>query len=265
MKIGIITCAEHWRDGTSQEPDDRLLLAALGQNARGVVWGDPHTDWSAYDLCIVRSTWDYHNSREAFLSWARATAARTALWNPYPVLKWNTDKNYLRDLEQRDVPSIPTIWLPAGTRVDLGLTLSALGWQRAVMKPVAGTNSYGVALLSHKRLEEGQAALDALLKNRATMLQPYYPSVNDYGERSLVFIANELTHAFRKRAAFDDQHPEKAVRPTQNEVQHKTRSSWRGPFSGKPGAVWEEMASRFFCLREVIWCAMSKAFPQQEV
>ena len=185
---------------------------------RDRVWNDAQVDWSEYDLCVIRSTWDYHNSREAFLSWSRTSAKTTSLWNPYEVLRWNTDKSYLRELERQNVPSIPTIWLPAGTRADLGYYLSHNGWQQAVLKPVAGTNSYGVALLSQKRLEEGQGSLDALLRNRAIMLQPYYPSITTYGERSLVFIANKLTHAFRKRAAFGDQRAEVAVHPAEDEA-----------------------------------------------
>src|SRR5258708_6149689 len=177
MKIGIITCAEHWRDGTSQEPDDQRLLVALGEQARCVRWSDPLTVWSEYDLCVVRSTWDYHKSREAFLSWARTIARVTSLWNPYEVIEWNTDKRYLRELEQQNVPTIPTMWLSAGTTVNLGWYLSHCGWQQAIMKPVVGAGSYGVAFLSQERLAEGQRCLDVLLRNRAVMLQPFYPSV----------------------------------------------------------------------------------------
>ncbi len=33
-------------------------------------------------------------------------------------------------------------------------------------------------------------------------MQPYVPSVDDYGERSIIFIAGELTHAIRKAPRF---------------------------------------------------------------
>ena len=239
MKIGIITCAEHWRDGTSQEPDDQRLLVALGEQARCVRWSDPLTVWSEYDLCIVRSTWDYHKSREAFLSWARTIARVTSLWNPYEVIEWNTDKRYLRELEQQNVPTIPTMWLSAGTTVNLGWYLSHCGWQQAIMKPVVGAGSYGVAFLSQERLAEGQRCLDVLLRNRAVMLQPFYPSVKDYGERSLVFIANELTHAYRKGATFGDPRAEEVVHPAPDEAglaRDILRAAWRCiGGEGKPG------------------------------
>jgi hypothetical protein len=36
----------------------------------------------------------------------------------------------------------------------------------------------------------------------AALVQPYVPSVDDYGERSIIFIAGELTHAIRKAPRF---------------------------------------------------------------
>ena len=38
------------------------------------------------------------------------------------------------------------------------------------------------------------------------MVQPFLASITGYGERSLVFIDGQLTHAFRKRAAFEQDH-----------------------------------------------------------
>ncbi len=35
----------------------------------------------------------------------------TRLSNPFPVIRWNTDKHYLAELEAAGVPVVPTIWL----------------------------------------------------------------------------------------------------------------------------------------------------------
>ena len=71
-------------------------------------------------------------------------------------------------------------------------------------------------------LAEGQAQLDAQLASRDVMLQPFLPAIAGYGERSLVFIDGELTHAFRKRAALgsqEDRYGEIPVTPTVREAQ----------------------------------------------
>lgn len=85
-------------------PDDRLLLRALralGLSAEPAVWEDPHAAWHEASLCVIRSTWDYAYRRSEFLAWAERTAARLALWNPAPVVVWNTHKRYLVDLADR--------------------------------------------------------------------------------------------------------------------------------------------------------------------
>lgn len=219
MKIGIVTCIQHCHMGRSREPDDQLVLDALGGEAQTVVWDNPQEDWSRYDQVIVRSTWDYHHRRDAFLSWARAVAHITSLRNSYETISWNTHKEYLRELELRGVPIVPTLWLPAASNVDLKSCLSSVGWENAVVKPAIGTNSYGAMLVSRGSLAKVQPTFSAFVSEREMMLQPFFPSINSYGERSLVFIADEFTHAFRKRPAFGgEQGAEEPVLPASDEV-----------------------------------------------
>ena len=88
MRVGLVTCAEV----ADLEPDDRLVvgpLAARGVHAEPVVWDAHDADWSAYDLVVLRSTWDYPQRRQEFVAWARGVGA---LANPADVVEWNTDK-----------------------------------------------------------------------------------------------------------------------------------------------------------------------------
>ena len=66
-RIAIATCAGY----EDLKADDRLLREALearGAEARSVVW-DAETNWESFDLCLVRSTWDYHEEHGRFLAW----------------------------------------------------------------------------------------------------------------------------------------------------------------------------------------------------
>lgn len=224
-QVRIASCAEHMQRGISTEPDDHILSAALadrGIHARAMSWDDPEADWAAADLCIIRSAWDYHHRLAWFLRWAEEVAEEVALWNPLPVLRWNTRKAYLRDLEQVGVPIVPTEWLEAGSTVDLAGLLDRRGWQQAVLKPTVSTNAYATRLLSRAMLAQSQAQLDALLATRSVMLQPFLPTTAGYGERSLVFIDGELTHAYRKRSVLapqEDRFGEIPVTPTVREAQ----------------------------------------------
>jgi hypothetical protein len=133
-----------------------------------------------------------------FVAWAERVGGLTDLWNPAPILRWNTHKGYLADLARRGVPVVPTVWLAAGTGADLGEILAEQGWQRAVLKPAVSADSYGTIIVTGTAAD--QAHLDRLLDERDMMVQPFLTSVGSYGERSLLFIAGEFTHAVRRSA-----------------------------------------------------------------
>ena len=119
MHIALATC----RDLPDWEVDDRPLHDAF--RARGVelaspAWDDAAVDWSAYDACLIRTTWDYMDRRDAYVQWAQRTAAATRLFNPADIVAWNTHKRYLADLESKGVPVLPTVWCEVGATVDLG-------------------------------------------------------------------------------------------------------------------------------------------------
>src|SRR6185436_2769165 len=87
------------------DPDDRPLRDALG--AAAVAWDDPAVDWEAFELVVLRSPWDYTARREAFVAWADRVGA-DRLVNPPEVVRWNTDKRYLSELDAAGLPVVPT-------------------------------------------------------------------------------------------------------------------------------------------------------------
>jgi hypothetical protein len=108
--VAIATCASV----AGKEEDDLRLIDALGR--RGVVavhaaWDDHRVDWPTFSLVVVRSTWDYPERRQEFLAWA---GQLRRVVNSLPVLRWNTDKNYLLDLARAGLPAIPTRFLGPG-------------------------------------------------------------------------------------------------------------------------------------------------------
>ena len=99
--------------GLRVDPDLPLARGALreaGLVVDLVRWDDESVDWAAYDLAVVRSCWDYAWRLEEFLTWADSVPR---LRNPVEVLRWNTDKTYLRDLQGAGLPVVPTVWDPA--------------------------------------------------------------------------------------------------------------------------------------------------------
>jgi hypothetical protein len=190
--VALATC----RDYAQLDEDDRLVvpeLAAWGIRAEPAVWDDPTIDWAAYDLVVVRSTWDYIDHRDDFLAWA---AGVPRLANPLEVLRWNTDKRYLRELATADVPVVPTEWLEPGDDV----RLPASG--QYVIKPAISAGSRNTGRFDLSDTDQRELAVkhtNALLESGATaMVQPYLDAVDTAGETALLYLAGEFSHAVRK-------------------------------------------------------------------
>ena len=72
-----------------------------------------------------------------------------------------------------------------------------------MVKPAVSAASYRTMLVTADREEEGEIHLAELLAERDVLVQLYLPSVEDYGERAVVWIDGEVTHAVRKSPRFE--------------------------------------------------------------
>lgn len=203
-RLAIATCAEL----PELDQDDRLLrdaLEARGVATAAVVWDDPTVDWSAYPHVLIRSTWDYTDRARQFADWTRRVEHSSALLNPADVVAWNIDKTYLRDLEQRGLPIVPTIWLDPERNMDaraIHTRFPAFG--DFVIKPTVSAGSRDTG-----RYEAGDTpsrmlaithAKNLLGVGRHVMLQRYLRQVDTVGETALVYVDGQFSHAVRKSA-----------------------------------------------------------------
>lgn len=194
-----------WASGTAFAPHDAdlpLLEAAAdraGWTSEVVAWDDAGVDWSAFDLVVVRSCWDYVPRRAEFLAWAERVPR---LANSADTIAWNTDKTYLAELEAAGIAIVPTAWnvtasdeLPRPRRAsDPWPAPSA--W---VVKPTISAGSSDTARWTTEAdaLDHSRRLLDA---GRPTMTQPYLEAVDHDGETGLLFYGGRFSHAFRKGA-----------------------------------------------------------------
>ncbi len=198
-RIAIATCSGY----ADLKADDDLLCEALrerGCEARVVVW-DEEAEWTEFDLCLVRSTWDYHEKHRDFLAWTQQVEAASTLRNPAPLIAWNSNKTYLRELSEAGVRTVPTVWIERNSGADLEEVLEGEEWDEAVVKPVI---DLGARNLHRVRLGEGSDALASVLQHHDAMVQPFLPSLEAQGELSLIYIDGHLTHTVRKRPAPGD-------------------------------------------------------------
>ncbi|REN99419.1 hypothetical protein DSI83_01095, partial [Mycobacterium tuberculosis] len=85
-----------WPQQPAGDGDDAGLVAALrhrGLHAGWLSWDDPEIVHA--DLVILRATRDYPARLDEFLAWTTRVAN---LLNSRPVVAWNVERRYLRDL-----------------------------------------------------------------------------------------------------------------------------------------------------------------------
>jgi glutathione synthase/RimK-type ligase-like ATP-grasp enzyme len=192
MRVALATC----RGLPDWEVDDRPLHEELARHVEVVqpAW-DAEVDWSRFDAVLIRTTWDYSERLDEFVAWAEHVGAVSRLFNPAEVVRWNTDKTYLRELQRRGVPMAPTVWISEPT--ELAPLLEQRGWAKAFLKPVVGASAR--LTLPFTDPEVGQAFLDrCLAAGERMMLQPYLARVEQRGEISALLFGGELSHGVRK-------------------------------------------------------------------
>ncbi len=169
-------------------------LAGLGVDAHPVIWDDPSAAWDAYELVVIRSTWDYSDRRPDFLAWS---ARLPRVLNSLPVLVWNTDKTYLRELSARGIAVVPTTWVEPGTDLE---ALSLPGGE-VVVKPAVSAGSRNTERYADARSDPARRHMQRLLDDgRTVMVQPFVASVAREGEIAMMYFDGEYSHAIRKAA-----------------------------------------------------------------
>ena len=185
MRVALAGCRE------IDDPDEPALIAALdraGVTAEGLAW-DADADWTAYDLVVVRSTWDYVARRDEFLAWADAVPG---LANPASVLRWNTDKRYLARLGDAGVPVVPTTYVDA-----VEAFVPPAG--EYVVKPTVSAAAMDTAKYGGGEEAAAREHVERLLAaGREVMVQPYVASVETVQETSLLYVGGAYSHGAHK-------------------------------------------------------------------
>ena len=199
MKIAYVVGNE---DSTDPDPDLDIpfALQAAEQLEIDLVfanWNDKSIAWESFDAAVIRSAWDYVPVRDEFLEFAKNVETKTKLFNSYEVMKWNTNKTYLSILENKGVPIIPTKF---ANNIDEALPAIKWAFEKAsavAIKPTvgAGARLAGKALTEDEAIEYVKRILEA---KRTVIIQPYISSVDDEGEKAIIVINGEISHAAKK-------------------------------------------------------------------
>lgn len=200
-KIALVTAAAASALDDDLPPLQAALAPMSAVRAHAVNWDDPTIDWSQFAVAVLRSTWDYTQRLDEFLDWAARVAAQTTLLNPLAVVRWNTDKHYLRDLAGAGIATVPSAFVEPGTDAAQALDafLSSHDAAEIVVKPTIGAGSRDAQRHARDGRDGAIAHVRRLLAaDRSVLLQPYLGRVDEHGETALVFIEGRYSHAIRK-------------------------------------------------------------------
>jgi len=98
-----------------------------------------------YDWIILYSCWNYYEYIDLFVE--KINKYSNKLINPYKTIKWNLNKKYLFDLENKGIDIIPTK-LCNVKQVD-SINDYLKQWKKIVIKPLIGANSNKVFILDN--------------------------------------------------------------------------------------------------------------------
>lgn len=186
---------------------DRLLfepLRNLGWTAEEVSWKNKKVNWHNYDAVIVRSTWDYQDSSEEFINVLEKINKSTHLENDFDLMKWNMNKRYLFDLEQKGVKIVDTIWEKNFNPKLAPEYFDKLNTEEIIIKPNISANADNTFRLTKERLLSNLTILENVFAQREFMVQPFLNSIIVEGEYSLFFFDGEMSHAVLKKPEEND-------------------------------------------------------------
>lgn len=187
VPLVLLVTSREWAEG---EPGHGALDAALtsqGLASRWVVWDDLGVDWAHAEVVAVRSTWDYETRLGEFLGWASGVGP--TLLNGVNIFRWNTDKQYLVELQDYGLPVVPTV--AADTIFDVRAAADRLGL--AVVKPRVGAGGRGLEVVSDGRVWLPQGGREG-----PWVVQPLVSSIHTEGETSVFVIGGHPVSQVQK-------------------------------------------------------------------
>ncbi len=208
MKNIAILVSQNMLPGNAQTRDDIFELedqmrkitpafAARGMTTHIVLWNDCAAAADKYDAMLPLFIWDYFETGNLplFMEQIDAAAKKTTVLNPVNLLRWNTNKRYLTELETMGAPVIPARIVDLATPEIIETACADFGCDKLVIKPLVGGGAWRQALYT---AGQPMPSADELPPAEA-ILQPFVPSVLTEGEYSFLYFGGQFSHAVNKR------------------------------------------------------------------
>ncbi|MGL6129029.1 ATP-grasp domain-containing protein [Chryseobacterium artocarpi] len=201
MKITIVgyKMEKKFSQGVANDEDTELInfLISKGLDVVPSIWNDENIDWSNFDVAIIKSPWDYHNHLNEFLDWLeRIDKLGVRVLNPVEIIKWNSDKHYLKDIAAKGLPVIPAEYLDKDSSFSNHF-FDLFKTEKLVVKPCVSAGAQNTITVSRNNFDERSAEVEQLLKEQDYMVQPFVEEIQN-GEWSFLFFNGKYSHCSLK-------------------------------------------------------------------
>ena len=149
-------------------------------------------DLTGFDLVLPLLAWGYHREGDWTGQVARWRDAGVRLQNPPEVLRWNADKSSLARVAEAGAPVVPTLFVDRLDEAALQSAAARFGTEELIAKPRVSASAFQTIRWSPGTPIAGGP-------DRAAIVQPFLPDIEEGGELSLIFLGGRFSHAIRKR------------------------------------------------------------------
>jgi hypothetical protein len=180
------------------QPDAERFRGLFGDALTFRPWDDAG-DLSQFDLILPLLAWGYQ--RQAARWYKTLDGWRAAGWrfaNDLETLCWNTDKDYLLDLQAASIAIVPSVEVHGLTPEALAAARADFGCDTLVVKPSISGGADGTYRLG----PDDRIPFDVI--EREMLIQPMMESIMTEGEYSLFAFGGTFSHAILKKPAAGD-------------------------------------------------------------
>lgn len=269
--ITLLTCRAYYKPDNITPYIQNILLEqellksafeSQGLKVDITYWDNPSYEWQQTKSVLFRTVWDYFERFDEFWDWLEQVKTKTRLINSYELIKWNIDKHYLRDLKNNDIQVVPTYFADKGNNISLQEIANLNDWKHIVIKPAISASAFNTYKITNDEIEQKEQLFHELLQTHDMLVQPFFPTISELGEASLMVFGGKFTHAILKKAKAGDFRVQDDFggtvhdyNPTQEEIKFAEKvfqSCTSLPIYGRVDIVWDSNKHIYLSELEII-------------
>ena len=237
-------------------------LEAQGLKVNVTFWDNPSYEWQKTKSVLFRTVWDYFERFDEFWEWLEQVKTKTKLINSYELIKWNIDKHYLRDLKNNGIQVVPTYFADRGNNICLQEIANLNDWKHIVIKPAISASAFNTYKITNDEIEQKEQLFHELLQTHDMLVQPFFSTISEFGEASLMVFDGKFTHAILKKAKPGDFRVQDDFggtvhdyKPTEKEIKFAEKvfqSCISMPIYGRVDIVWDSNKHIYLSELEII-------------